>query len=97
MIPKPEAPVVWGKIITWVTKSEYNQLKVEYYDEDGTLINVMTGYDLKTFDGRLLPTRWEMVPADGKGHKTVMTYNTLDFNIKLDDTFFSKQNMNRVR
>ena len=97
LIPKPEAPVVWGKVITWVTKSEYNQLKVEYYDEDGTLVNVMTGYDLKTFDGRLLPTRWEMVPADGKGNKTVMTYNNLDFNVKLDDTFFSKQNMNRVR
>jgi outer membrane lipoprotein-sorting protein len=97
LIPKPEAPVVWGKIIAWITKAEYNQLKVEYYDEDGSLINVMTGYDLKTLDGRLLPTRWEMVPADKPGNKTVMIYTNLDFNIKLDDNFFSKQNMNRVR
>lgn len=97
LIPKPEAPVVWGKIVAWVTVKEYNQLKVEYYDEDGTLINVMTGYDLKMLDGRLLPTRWEMVPANEQGHKTVMTYNSIDFNIPLEDGFFSKQNMNRVR
>lgn len=97
LIPKPEAPVVWGKILTWVTKKEFNQLKVEYYDEDGELINVMTGSDLKTLDGRLLPTRWEMVPADKTGHKTVMTYTDIDFNVELSDDFFSKQNMNRVR
>jgi outer membrane lipoprotein-sorting protein len=97
LIPKPDAPVVWGKIITWITEENFNQLKAEYYDEDGTLVNVMTGYDLKTLDGRLLPTRWEMVPADEAGKKTVMTYNKIDFNIPLEDSFFSKQNMNRVR
>jgi outer membrane lipoprotein-sorting protein len=97
LIPKPDAPVVWGKIITWISKENNNQLKVEYYDEDGTLINVMTGYDLKTMDGRLIPTRWEMVPADEQLHKTVMTYKTIDFIVKLDDSFFSKQNMKRVR
>lgn len=96
LVPKPDAPVVWGKIILWITKENYNQLKAEYYDEDGTLINVMTGYDLKTMDGRLIPTRWEMVPADEEGHKTVMIYQTIDFNVDLDDSFFSKQNMRRV-
>ncbi len=97
LIPKPEAPVVWGKILTWITKKDFNQLKVEYYDEDGALVNVMTGSDLKMLDGRLLPTRWEMVPADKPGHKTVMTYTNIDFNVALSDDFFSKQNMNRVR
>lgn len=97
LIPKPEAPVVWGKILTWISKDNFNQLKAEYYDEDGTLINVMTGYDLKMLDGRLLPTRWEMVPADEPGNRTVMTYTDIDFDIKLDESFFSKQNMNRVR
>lgn len=95
--PKPEAPVVWGKIVMWVSKENLNQLKVEYYDEGDELINVMTGYDLKKMDGRLLPTRWEMVPANEPGKKTVMTYNKIDFDIKLDDSFFSKQNMSRVR
>lgn len=97
LIPKPDAPVVWGKIVTWISKENFNQLKVEYYDEDGSLVNVMTGYDLRTLDGRFLPTRWEMVPADEPGNKTVMTYNDIDFDVPLEDNFFSKQNMNRVR
>lgn len=94
---KPEAPVVWGKFVTWISKNEFNQLKAEYYDEEGILVSVMTGYDLKTLGGRLLPARWEMVPAAKNGNKTVMTYNKIDFNVAIDDSFFSKQNMNRVR
>ena len=97
LIPHPDAPVVWGKIITWISKDQFNQLKAEYYDEDGALINVMTGYDLKNLDGRLLPTRWEMVPADEPGKKTVMVYNSIDFDVPLGVDFFSKQNMRRVR
>lgn len=97
LIPKPDAPVVWGKVVTWIAKENYNQLKAEYYDEDGTLINTMTGYDLRTLGGRLLPTRWEMVPATEPGNKTVMTYKSIDFNVTLDERFFSKQNMDRVR
>lgn len=97
LTPKPDAPVVWGKIVTWISKKNYNQLKVEYYDEDENLVNVMTGYDLRNLGGRLLPTRWEMVPADEPGKKTVMTYTNLNFNVDLADSFFSKQNMNRVR
>lgn len=97
LIPHADAPVVWGKIITWISKDQFNQLKAEYYDEDGALINVMTGYDLKNLDGRLLPTRWEMVPADEPGKKTVMVYNSIDFDVPLGEDFFSKQNMRRVR
>ncbi|MBL6449240.1 outer membrane lipoprotein-sorting protein [Fulvivirga sp. 29W222] len=97
LIPKPDAPVVWGKILMWISKDLNNQLKVEYYDEGQELVNVMTGYDLKTLDGRLVPTRWEMVPVDEEGKKTVLTYKDIDFDIDIRDSFFSKQNMNRVR
>lgn len=97
LTPKPDAPVVWGKILMWVSKDLNNQLKVEYYDEDQELVNVMTGYDLKEVDGRKIPTRWEMVPVDEEGKKTVLTYHDIDFDINIQDSFFSKQNMNRVR
>lgn len=97
LMPKPDAPVVWGKILMWISKDLNNQLKVEYFDEDQELVNVMTGYDLKELDGRRMPTRWEMVPVGEKGKKTVLTYNTIDFDIDIDESFFSRQNMNRVR
>ncbi len=95
--PKPEAPVVWGKIKGWVSKDEYLQMKVEYYDEDGDLVSSMIGSDVKEMDGRLLPSRYEMVPADKEGHKTIMVYNSLDFGVELDESFFSLQRMRTIR
>ena len=34
MMPKPDAGVVWGKVIMWVSKEGYMQLRADYYDED---------------------------------------------------------------
>ena len=33
MMPKPDAAVVWGKIIVWITQKEYLQLRAEFFDE----------------------------------------------------------------
>ena len=30
LIPKPESPVVWGKVIMWIAEDEYFQLRSEY-------------------------------------------------------------------
>lgn len=94
--PKEEAPVVWGKIISWIDK-DYNQRKVEYYDEDGKLINTMYLSDIKQMDDRKMPTHWEMIPADEEGKKTVINVLKAEFNNPIEDSFFSQQNMRRVR
>ena len=31
LIPHPDAAVVWGKIISWITKDGFNLWKSEYY------------------------------------------------------------------
>jgi len=94
--PKPEAPVVWGKIIAWIDK-EYNQLKVEYYDEDGYLVNIMDQSDIKKMDDREIPTHLEMIPADEEGKKTVINILSATFDDPIPENFFSQQNMQRVR
>ena len=48
-------------------------------------------------DDRTIPTHWEMVPEDKPGEKTVMIYEKMDFNIDVKESFFSEQNMKRVR
>jgi len=96
-IPKPDAPVVWGKIKSWISKEDFLQLKAEYFDEDGYLVNVLEQSEVKMMDDRKIPTRMEMRPVDEEGHKTVMTYKSIDFNINLKENFFSIQNMRRIR
>lgn len=96
-IPKPEAGVVWGKLLTWVSIKEYFQLKTEFYDEDGTLVKTYIGTDIKELGGRKIPTHWEMIPEDRPGEKTEFDYIDIKFNIDVNESFFSEQNMKRVR
>jgi len=97
LIPKPEAGVVWGKIITWIAKGSYLQPKTEYYDEDGFLIKKFIGSNLQKMDGRNIFSHWEMIPEDKPGNKTIMDFNKIQFNIRTDESFYSEQNMKRVR
>lgn len=97
MNPKPEAGVVWGKIIMWITKNGYLQLRADYYDEDDFLIKSMIGSNVKKMGGRTIPAHWEMIPHDKPGQKTVMDYKDIKFNIKTNASFYSQKNMKRVR
>jgi len=96
-IPKPDAGVVWGKLLTWISKKEYFQLKVEFYDEDDFIVKSYLGSDIKKLGGRTIPTHWEMVPVDRPGEKTIFDYHDIEFNYNVKESFFSEQNMKRVR
>lgn len=95
--PKPDAAVVWGKIMMWIDEKDYLELKVEFYDEDGYLVNTMYGKNIKKIGDRTLPTLIELIPADKEGHKTIIEQLALDFNVKLDESYFSVQNLKRVK
>lgn len=96
MIPKPDAPVVWGKVMAFISKEEYLQLRFEFYDEDGYLMRIMEGSEVQELGGRVIPTRMEMIPADKPEQKTVLIYEDMEFDINLSERFFSIQNMKRV-
>ncbi len=97
LLPKPDAPVVWGKIIMWISKEHEIGTKTEYYDEDGYLVKTEIGMDFKDMDGRYIPSKFELIPADEEGNKTVVVMKEIKFNIPIEDSFFSQQNMKRIR
>ncbi|OYT13983.1 MAG: outer membrane lipoprotein-sorting protein [Bacteroidetes bacterium 4572_114] len=97
LIPKENAAVVWGKIIMWVEKKEFYEMKMEYFDEDMNLVNTQTASNVTQFGDRKLPAHLEMIPADKKGHKTIMDMKDMEFNTDIPDSFFSQQNMKRVK
>lgn len=97
LIPKPDAPVVWGKIISCISKKDELQLLTRFYDEDLFLVNTMLGKEVKEMGGRTLPSVLEMIPADNPRQKTIIRYISLEFDVDIDDQFFSIQNMKRLR
>ena len=97
LIPKEDAIVVWGKIHSFIDKKDYLQLRTELFDEDEDLVNVMNSYAIKKLGGRMLASKMEIIPVGKRGQKTIMEYKTLVLNQKMEDTFFSTQNMKRVK
>ena len=97
LTPKEDAAVVWGKVVMWVDKSDYIQMKVEFYDEDDYLVNTMFAFDVVEKGGRMIPSRMEIIPAEDDGKKTVLVYKSLSFDVPIEDSFFSVQNMKRVK
>ncbi len=97
LIPKEDAVVIWGKLIKWISKNEYNQLKSEYFDEDGYLVKTEIASSIKLMGNKKIPTHIEIIPADKPNHKTVVEINSMIFNIPINNNFFSQQNMKRVK
>jgi outer membrane lipoprotein-sorting protein len=97
LIPKEEATVVWGKIITWIEKEAYMQMKMEFYDEDDELVNLMSGSNVKMFGDKKLPSIMEFKPMDNEGNKTVIEYLVWDFDIEISDNYFTTQYVTRLK
>ena len=97
LTPKPEAAVVWGHLSFLVRQTDDMPLWVRYYDEDGTLSRTMVYSEFARLGGRLVPTVMDMRPADKPGERTTVRYRELEFDLDLDRSFFSLQNLKRGR
>ena len=97
MVAKEDAAVIWGHQIRWIDKKDFIFMKSELYDEDGYLVRTEIGKEIKSMDGRLIPTHIELIPADEEGHMTILNIKEITFNEPIPDNFFSQQNMKRVR
>jgi len=93
LTPKPEVAVVWQKMIVEITKSDFVQVRAEFFDEDNTLTNIFEGYDIKTFGSKKMPSRMRFTPQQQKNQYTEVQYISVNFNPTLPEGFFSKQNM----
>lgn len=97
LTPKPNAPVVWGKVEMWVAKKDYLHLQSKMYDEDNYLVNTLRNSRIKMMGGRTIPTYMEMIPADKPNQKTVLEYKNVVFDKPIGNGFFSVQNMKKVK
>ncbi|MDR0749535.1 MAG: outer membrane lipoprotein-sorting protein [Tannerellaceae bacterium] len=91
------ADVVWDKVLIWISKNDYFEMKMEFYDEDGELVKTHTSDDIKTFDDRKLPSVMTIIPADQPQNKTIVTIKNIKFNVAINGNFFSQQNMKVVK
>jgi outer membrane lipoprotein-sorting protein len=94
-VPKPDAPVVWGKIRLWLRAKDDVPLRQEFYNEHGELLKSLEGSEIKTVGKHTLPTRLVMKTLSKADHSTTMEFSDIKFDEKLEDSIFSQENLRK--
>lgn len=99
LTPKPEAAVVWGKVVVEI-RADRQPERILYYDEGtagqpGRLVRSLVFSEVRTQGGRTFPARMSVIPADAPAEKTELVYEQMQFDIPLPDSTFSLQSLRR--
>ena len=93
--PHEDAPVVWGRIVTWIEAEHYSPLRQEFYDEGGEKLRRMDFGEIREAGGRYVPHLWVMTPFDKQGHETRIRIEEIRFDVEHDDAVFTTRNLRR--
>jgi outer membrane lipoprotein-sorting protein len=94
-IPKPDAPVVWGKILFQIRQDNYIALRADYYDEAGEVVKYYETSDVQTIEGLELATRFVMHDLERPGYHTRIQYSGLTFSPDIEPDRFSVRRLKR--
>jgi outer membrane lipoprotein-sorting protein len=92
LVPKPDAAIVWGKVVTRV-RTDLLPVDVRYYDEKGGLARTMSFSDIQELGGRQVPATFTLTPADKPEEFTKVTYRALDFETEIPTSTFTLQSL----
>lgn len=94
--PKPDAPVVWGKIKLWLRKGDSVPLRQEFYSEHNELLKVMIGSDIKKVGSHTIPMTLTMTTPKKPKNKTVMRFEEASFDQVIADSIFTQEVLQRA-
>ncbi len=93
--PKPEAAVVWGKVLVTVRAEDWLPLNSKYYDEDFKLARTMVFSKINLLGDRTIPTLMTVIPEDKPNEKTEVLYEKMIFDLDLPENTFSLRRLQR--
>jgi len=96
LTPHSESTILWNKVVVWISDTSFVERKIEYYDEDDILIRTYTSDNIQIIQGHFVPLHFEVIPADKKGYKTVLSISDCASDPSIKESFFSLQNMKRL-
>jgi hypothetical protein len=91
--PRPEAAVVWGKIVYRLRKQPRVPERIDYYDEDQVRVREIMFSDVQTIGSRTVPLHLTVTPLDKPGEQTELRYRDLTFGIAIDQGFFNLRSL----
>lgn len=95
LIPKEDAAVVWGKIISHIDTSTYTSQKDIFFDEDGKEVREFIYKNVKKFSKYYLPTYWKVQAKDKKTSFTEIILEEAKYDQKISRQYFQKSALKR--
>lgn len=95
-VPKETAPVVWGKEVVTV-RDDYVLLEHAFYDQQGTLVKMLTTQELKSMGGKTVATRQRMQKIDKPDEWTQITTREVQFGLEIPANMFTLGNLRNPR
>ncbi|MEE2784253.1 MAG: outer membrane lipoprotein-sorting protein [Pseudomonadota bacterium] len=87
-IPKDDAPVVWGKE-QMVIRDDFVLVELTFFDQELIPIKKMQSIEIGELGGRMMATRMRMVEMEKPDQYTEISYDAMDFDVKLEDRMFT--------
>jgi outer membrane lipoprotein-sorting protein len=94
---KPDTVTVWGAMQIVIEKENLLPVKQVYFDEDGSPMREMLFTNVRTFGDVTLPSVMELKPLNKPDNTTRVIYESMDFNVDIDEAFFTLQNLKKSR
>lgn len=95
-LPKPDAPVVWGKQVIEV-RDDHILLQEVFYDQDMHPVRELDASKIGKLDGRVYPVEMTMKPLDEPDRWTRIVYAAGYFDLSLPDYLFTSANLRNPR
>lgn len=89
LVPKPDAAVVWGKVVMTVELDRKIPIKQVYFDEDLDPVRTLWFEKVGKLAGRDAPTVLRVVPTDAPDEFTELVYESLALDVRLPASMFS--------
>lgn len=94
-VPKPAAPVVWGKVVLRIRRDNYVGIRADYHDEEGERVKYYEAFDVRTIEDVELATRFVMHDLARPGYSTAISYHDLTFSPTIEPDRFSLRRLRR--
>lgn len=95
LIPKEDAAVVWGKIISRIDTKTYTSQKDIFFDEDGKEVREFIYKKVKKFSKYYLPTYWKIQSIDKKTSFTEISLEEVEYDKEISKQYFQKSALKR--
>lgn len=93
LIPRPDAPVTYGKLEIWLRQSDSAPARWNFYDGKMKLIRTLDYSEYQIYGTHTVPSVWSMKNLEKEGQHTTLRILDATYDTEVADSIFTKENL----